>query len=115
MPEIIDKFFNLDAFRRTSATLLADTEANILDLKRHGGWTSSAVTEEYAEDLKFAENILHNKTNIQDLPYTPSQSAVLSTFVEVFESVTIEKKKDYFVPISFNNGANCTFNFSINK
>ncbi|XP_069670903.1 uncharacterized protein [Periplaneta americana] len=55
VPSNIAKFLNLNdpdsytgrAFRRTSATLLANTGADILALKRHGGWKSSTVTERY--------------------------------------------------------------------
>lgn len=38
------------SFRRTSATLLADSGANITTIKRHGGWRSDAVAERYIED-----------------------------------------------------------------
>lgn len=38
------------AFRRTSATLLADSGADITTLKRHGGWRSSNVAEGYIEN-----------------------------------------------------------------
>lgn len=38
------------AFRRTSATVLANTGASIETLKRHGGWRSSTVAEQYIED-----------------------------------------------------------------
>lgn len=37
-------------FRRTSATLLADSGADITSVKRHGGWKSSSVAEGYLED-----------------------------------------------------------------
>jgi hypothetical protein len=37
-------------FRRTSATLLADSGADLLTLKRHGGWKSNTVAEGYVED-----------------------------------------------------------------
>lgn len=37
-------------FRRTSATLLADSGADLLVLKRHGGWKSNSVAEGYVED-----------------------------------------------------------------
>lgn len=45
-------------FRRTSATLLADSGADILTLKRHGGWRSNTVAEGYIE------NSFHNKRKI---------------------------------------------------
>lgn len=43
---------------RTSTTLLADSGADVLMLKRHGGWRSSTVAEGYVD-----ENI-NNKVNI---------------------------------------------------
>ncbi|CAG9784610.1 unnamed protein product [Diatraea saccharalis] len=46
------------SFRTTSATLLADSGADILTLKRHGGWRSNAVAESYIEDS------IQNKANI---------------------------------------------------
>lgn len=38
------------AFRRTSATLLANSGADILALKRHGGWKSASTAEGYVND-----------------------------------------------------------------
>ncbi|XP_026326762.1 uncharacterized protein LOC113235316 [Hyposmocoma kahamanoa] len=66
MPKEIAKFLNLPdpdlytghSFRRTSATLLADSGADLLTLKRHGGWRSSTVAESYVEDS------VRNKSNI---------------------------------------------------
>ncbi|XP_061708563.1 uncharacterized protein LOC133518836 [Cydia pomonella] len=66
MPKEIAKYLDLpDAdsytghrFRRTSATLLADSGADVLTVKRHGGWRSDAVAESYVEDS------LHNKAKI---------------------------------------------------
>lgn len=37
-------------FRRTSATLLVDSGADLTTLKRHGGWKSNTVAEGYLED-----------------------------------------------------------------
>lgn len=55
MPKEIAKFLNLPdpekytghAFRRTSATLLVDSGADITELKRHGGWKSNSVAGIY--------------------------------------------------------------------
>ena len=38
------------SFRRSSATLLADSGADLVTLKRHGGWKSSTIAEGYVED-----------------------------------------------------------------
>lgn len=69
-PKMIAKFLKLvdpfsymgHCFRRSSATLLADGGADLINIKRHGGWKSSAVAENY---LKFAAK--QNK-NCQDSP-----------------------------------------------
>lgn len=58
MPKEIAKFLDLadaesytgHSFRRTSATLLANSGADIMTLKRHGGWRSNNVAESYVED-----------------------------------------------------------------
>lgn len=69
-------------FRRTSATILADTGADLTTIKRHGGWKSSAVAESYID------NSVENKTRInnqisesinvhQDSSPQPSTSAAM--------------------------------------
>ena len=58
VPSVIATFLGLPeaasytghAFRRSSASLLVDGGADLLELKRHGGWNSSAVAENYIED-----------------------------------------------------------------
>jgi len=42
--------FTGHCFRRTAATLLANTGGDVLQLKRLGGWKSSAVAEGYVEN-----------------------------------------------------------------
>lgn len=44
------KCFTGHCFRRSSATLLAESGADLVSLKRHGGWRSSTVAEGYIED-----------------------------------------------------------------
>lgn len=66
IPEKIAKFLNLSepstytghCFRRTSATLLANSGADLIALKKHGGWRSSTVAEGYIDDC------LSNKIDI---------------------------------------------------
>lgn len=68
MPKKIAAFLNLPdptaytghCFRRSSASLLADTGVDISVLKRHGGWRSSSVAEGYVE------NSLNNKKSIAE-------------------------------------------------
>lgn len=47
--------------RRTSATLLVDTGADITCLKRHGGWKSSTVAEGYIEESMTNKKEIANK------------------------------------------------------
>lgn len=59
MPRDIATFLNLGSphlytdhcFRQTSATLLADSGANHLTVKRHRGWKSDRVAENYIDEL----------------------------------------------------------------
>lgn len=46
------------AFRRTSASLLADSGADLLMVKRHGGWKSSSVAEGYIDTSKGNKKIV---------------------------------------------------------
>ena len=58
MPKVVSSYLNLDnadsytghSFRRTSETLLADSGADMITLKRHGCWKSDAVAAGYIED-----------------------------------------------------------------
>lgn len=71
LPKNIASFLNLSSpeqytghcFRRSSASLLADNGADILTVKRHGGWRSNTVAEGYIEGSegnkkRIASNIL---------------------------------------------------------
>lgn len=100
------------SFRRTSATLLANKGVDILGLKRHGGWKSSAVAESYVEDslqnkIKFAEKILHGNNESSS---ANSTSVSCATF-----SVNANDPDKSTFPVSINNCNNCTFNFNVNK
>lgn len=79
MPKEIAAYLNLEnpeaytghCFRRSSATLLADAGANLLTLKRHGGWKSDRVAEGYVEDsvenkIKITKQI-HNNIKLDPL------------------------------------------------
>lgn len=51
----IEGDFTGHCFRRSSATILADSGANLLQLKRHGRWKSSSVAEGYVDRSKVAK------------------------------------------------------------
>lgn len=75
MPQLVAIFLNLPnpelytghCFRRSSATILVDSGANLTTLKRHGAWKSSSVAEGYIEDsinnkIEVADRILKTRT-----------------------------------------------------
>lgn len=63
-------------FRRTSATLLADSGANLTTLKRHGGWTSDKVAEGYiADSVENKVKVNHQINEAINLRARPSTSA----------------------------------------
>ena len=55
-PKIVAKFLQLDGhytghcFRRSSATILADSGVSVLQLQRHGRWSSSTIAESYVDN-----------------------------------------------------------------
>ncbi|KAJ8974540.1 hypothetical protein NQ317_012832 [Molorchus minor] len=70
-------------FRRTSASMLVDSGANLCTIKRHGGWKSSSVAEGYLEDS------LENKKRIachilpNNCPSNNSEIIVFPTLLQV--------------------------------
>lgn len=52
------KLYTGHCYRRTSASLLAESGADMTQIKRHGGWRSDTVAEGYVE------NSVHNKEKI---------------------------------------------------
>lgn len=85
-------------FRRTSATILVDNGADLMSLKRHGGWQSSSVAETYIED---------------------SVQSKISIARKIVSKVSVVEEKSVAVPgvagISFSEMQNCTFNITIQK
>lgn len=69
MPKIIATYlevphpeqFTGHCFRRSSATILANTGANLITLKRHGGWKSDRVAESYIEESVENKNRITQK------------------------------------------------------
>ncbi|XP_063909850.1 uncharacterized protein LOC135127337 [Zophobas morio] len=50
LENIPERQYTGHCLRRTSATLLVDSGANLTCLKRHGGWKPSSVADGYIED-----------------------------------------------------------------
>ncbi|XP_071562162.1 uncharacterized protein [Temnothorax nylanderi] len=96
MPQTIASYLKLPqpelytghTFRRTSATLLVDSGADLITLKRHGGWKSNAVAEGYVEDS------LNNKKEICNQitkSLTNKPSSEISTSKNVHENPSTSK------------------------
>ena len=65
MPKLIAQFLELPnaekytghAFRRTSATLLAESGADMSAIQRHGGWKSAQVAQGYVDESDVLKNL----------------------------------------------------------
>lgn len=141
IPSVIANFLNLPnpdsytghAFRRTSATLLANTGVNTLSLKKHGGWKSSAIAESYVGDstcqkLNIANRILsgvnHSVPSASADPCTStmemqadslSVNAGVSDLNNMSKNVKISEDIANNRFISINNCKDCTFTINVNK
>lgn len=111
IPKLVASYLNLkDAhlytghcFRRTSATLLANASADILTLKRHGGWRSSSIAESYVEE---------SVTNKMEIARKIIVGEGTSKKIRLEDEVPEESSKNQSSSCVFNN---CTVNFYTNK
>lgn len=83
------------SFRRTSATILADSGADIRMLKRHGDWKSDAVAEGYVADS------LENKKKIARRLGSSDGTCSISTSESTVKSSTSG--------LTITGNSNCTF------
>lgn len=74
-------------FRRTAATILADTGADLLSIKRFGGWKSDSVAEGYIEDS------INNKRKRANQLTEVINSKISSTKTSGNENFSPNKKK----------------------
>lgn len=135
------KLYTGHCFRRTSATVLADSGADLTTLKRHGGWKSNQVAEGYIEDSvenkrRIGKRISDSILNSKNLDVTSKQPRMnehrdamdvkQSTSVPPCSTVTQEDSpstmdslfKDSFEkmpPIKMQNCTNFTINLYQNK
>lgn len=141
IPSIVAKFLNLPnpdsytghAFRRTSATLLANSGVDILNLKKHGGWKSSVIAESYVADSVYqkqniASRILNNDCHaVQSNLVAPSVSSEkrqidvspininVAEMTSALRHVETTNSIDSNKCATINNYTNCTFNINVNK
>lgn len=117
-------------FRRTSATFLADSGADISHLKRHGGWKSACVAEGYVEEsiqqkIKTSQKILGPDRQPPSFPQQKPSNSSCSVFdKENLVSITdipsqipktvFERNSTTNVPsVILNNCNNCQISVTI--
>lgn len=93
-------------FRRSSATILVDAGGDLLDLKRHGGWQSSAVAEGYVDNS--LNNQTNNSSKISSAIASTSNStnSINEDFIEATNNVNLtyaSTSKTNDIPFVFNN------------
>lgn len=127
VPSMIAKYLKLPnpetytghCFRRSSATLLADSGADMSILKRHGGWKSTTVAEGYVEDSidnkkKIANSILGDtvsKTKEDNCRILHVQDKNLVSNIHTNFSERVELASTSGINIS--NNKKCTININI--
>ena len=94
------------SLRRSSATLLVEAGGDLLTLKKHGGWKSSTVAENYIE------NSLNKKIEVANKILTIESNNTTMTTTNVMAKSTECPK------VQFDNVINCTItinNYNCNK
>lgn len=147
MPQIVADYLNLPnakeytghCFRRSSATLLVDAGADLMALKRHGGWSSDKVAESYIDESianknEVADKIFNMNTEHETGHQLPKRSGVTTNSehqplrrsdVLGLRDVISDSLLSEFFPFGnfvtdkplpqsmFNNPTNCTINVNI--
>lgn len=139
IPKLVAKYLNLEnadaytghCYRRTSTTLLADSGADMLTIKRHGGWKSDSVAAGYIENstankLKISKQISssvfrHSSSSDQNIPPvrqienlpSTSTSAINNNTISMSSIVDKDSMKNFNFHVS--NCTNITFIVENNK
>ena len=122
------------SFRRSSASLLVETGADILMLKSHGGWKSNSVAEGYIEDSisrkkEISNRILAGGEGTSSMRFSVQNNSkeieLDGTSVSSFPARTIvteNEENEMFVNnvmsksgITFSKCNKCTLNVTINN
>lgn len=132
IPSDIAKYLNIEnpmeytghCFRRSSATLLVESGADILTLKRHGGWKSSTVAEGYIEEsiskkTEIAAQILEGQPSTSTGSFTIRKRGV-SNEEPVKNETKIQKIQniagnEVFPSLNIVNCNNCDIKIEINS
>lgn len=112
------------SFRRTSATLLANASADVLTLKRHGGWRSSNVAESYVENsishkAEIARKIISSNAVSESFERRENSETIVRVDENITEITTeteatpqIDAMHSHLANPVFNN---CTVNINFYK
>lgn len=114
------KGFTGHALRRTAATLLANSGANVLQLKRLGGWKSSTVAEGYVdssmENKTKTAVMLSQRAMSSEAVASSSQTSVIQQQINLStkETTVGDASAGTGLNISINtyNNSNVTINFN---
>lgn len=117
IPSMIAKYLGLPnsekytghCFRRSSATLLANTGADMLVLKRHGGWKSTTVAEGYIEDSIENKKKISNSIsgNVASCSNVHNLKMNVNNYSEALDLVASASG------VNISNNKNCTINVNI--
>lgn len=140
MPKVVAEHLKLQSpelytghcFRRSSASLLADSGVDISVLKRHGGWKSSTVAEGYVENSLQQKKTIASKifgqtpevaaaSEMQNVPRNHSPDCQAETIPanpplsHSENCFTMPSTSSTPYPVQFQQLTNCTINFYQNK
>jgi len=93
------------AFRRTGATLLADSGGSVIDLQRAGGWSSAAVASGYVDESKVQSEAIAARIAGTQAPVAAAAASAPATSNAIVTSTSVQRGP---------GGGSTTYNFSMN-
>ncbi|KAJ3655406.1 hypothetical protein Zmor_014538 [Zophobas morio] len=128
MPSVVAEFLNLPnpkeytayCFRRSSASLAADSDVDLISLKRLGGWKSFSVAESYIEESverkkKICRQLLGEKQNEPSTNTLLVTTEATSTTSRDISLIPSSSSGISFGHNSFQGAQNCSFHFHFEK
>lgn len=123
-PFLVAKYLNLPdaekftghAFRRTSATIMANSGMSVDELKRQVGWKSSTVAAAYVEES--IENKLSVSRRIVGAVNGSNNTTSTSSKLNVLQSASLQFTNDDLINASgllISNNPNCTIHIHLSK
>lgn len=100
------KLYTGHCFRRSSATILVDAGGDITTLKRHGGWKSTTVAENYIDE---------SMTNKMEVANTILQSIVRPTSESSTTEILQDPPAQLVKESCYNNKTNVQINHTLSN